>query len=56
MTCPRDIPAWLQVKIAAIQKEEHSQLYVVSEYRISGEHFITLQNPLTHACLVNYMM
>ncbi|HMR84626.1 MAG TPA: hypothetical protein PKE30_15890 [Niabella sp.] len=34
---PKDIPAWLQVKVREIKKGDKPQLYMISEYRIKGE-------------------
>ncbi|MGC4234300.1 MAG: hypothetical protein QM594_15080 [Niabella sp.] len=34
---PKDIPAWLQVKVMEIKKGDKQQLYMISEYRIKGE-------------------
>lgn len=48
---PQDIPAWLQIKIAGIQKEEYSQLYVVSEYRIGGVTFYNITKPINSCVL-----
>lgn len=46
-----DIPAWLQAKIAMIQKEQHSRLYVVSEYKIDGTTFYNITKPASSCML-----
>ncbi len=48
---PQDIPAWLRAKITSIQKEEHGQLYLVSEYKIDGVIFYNVSSPISSCML-----